>query len=318
MSSGKKVLTVFGATGNQGGAIINTILGDSKASSEFQLRGITRDVTRPKSKALSDKGVEMVAGDTEDPSSLRDAIKGAYGVFAMTNYWDKMDHELELQQGKAIADMCKEEGVQHLIWSSLFNVKELSKGALPHVYHWDSKAQVEQYIRDIGIPATFLMPGFFMSNIPGSNLRRGEDGKFVLAMAMPDNAQVPLWAPELDTGKVAKAIWLKRDQVLGKRILAATDYVTPKQMLESFQKVFPEAGKGAHFVELTEDQFKGALKSRGTSEFIAQELYENMRVIPEFGYYGGDSLDFSHSILDDKLTTWEEFVKAAPAFKDLK
>jgi len=214
--------------------------------------------------------------------------------------------------------VCKAAGVQHLIWSSLPNVTELSKGVLPHVYHFDSKAKVEQYIRDIGVPATFLMPGYFMSNLPGSSLRRGEDGKFLLSLAMPDDAPVPLWAPELDTGKFAKAIWIKHNQVLGKRILAATDYVTPMQMIETFHEVFPEAGKGVHFVQLSGDMLKGALKARGTPDFVAEELWENMRLIPEFGYYGGESLDFSHSILDDKLTTWAEYVKAAPAFKDLK
>jgi hypothetical protein len=219
----------------------------------------------------------------------------------VTNYWEKMDHELEYQQGKTIADVCKEEGVQHLIWSSLRNVTELTHGVLSHVYHFDSKAKVEQYIRDIGLPATFLMPGYFASNIPGSSLRPGEDGKYTLAMALPDDAPVPLWAPELDTGKYAKAIWMKRDQVLGKRVLAATRYITPKEMVEVFQKTFPEAGQGAKFVQLSGDTFKGALTSRGTPEFAVEELWENMRLIPEFGYYGGDSLDFSHSVSTDRL-----------------
>ena len=234
--------------------------------------------------------------DTDDKESLKKAIQGSYGVFAVTNYWEKMDAELEVRQGKAIADVCKEEGVQHLIWSSLPNVTEMSKGKLTHVYHYDSKAAVEQYIRDIGIPATFVMPGFFMSNIPGNNLRQGEDGKYMLAMAMPESAPVPLWAPELDTGKFAKAIWMKRDQVLGKRIYEAGAYVTPKQMLETFQQVFPEAGKGAHFVQLDYDTFTGMLKSRGMPEFAAVELWENMQLCNDPGYYGGDSLDFSQSV----------------------
>ena len=56
----KKILVVFGATGNQGGSVINSILGDAKASAEFQLRGITRDPSAARAKALSDKGVECV------------------------------------------------------------------------------------------------------------------------------------------------------------------------------------------------------------------------------------------------------------------
>jgi len=97
--------------------------------------------------------------------------------------------------------------------------------------------------------------------------------QWMLAMAMPDNAPVPLWAPELDTGKFAKAIWMNRDKVLGKRIYAATDYVTPKQMLETFQKVYPEAGKSAFFFQLSQDMFTGALKIARHAGLCGEELW---------------------------------------------
>ena len=56
----KKIFVVFGATGNQGGSVIKSVLGDSKASQEFKLRGITRNPNAPKAKALADQGVECV------------------------------------------------------------------------------------------------------------------------------------------------------------------------------------------------------------------------------------------------------------------
>lgn len=37
--------------------------------------------------------------------SLETSLKGAYAVFAVTNYWEKMDEELEMKQGKLIADV---------------------------------------------------------------------------------------------------------------------------------------------------------------------------------------------------------------------
>lgn len=316
--SSKKIITVFGATGNQGGSVIDSILSDPKASAEFSIRAITRDVNKPKAQALAERGAELATADLNDASSVRAAIKGSYGVYAVTNYWEKLDAELEFQQGKTIADASKAEGVQHLLWSSLLNVKELTKGAFPNVYHFDSKARVEAYIREQGIPATFIMPGFFMSNIPGQNLRKGEDGKWVLALAMPDDSPVPLFAPEFDSGKFAKAALLKRDQVLGKRLLEATDYITPKQMLAEFKELYPQAGEGAHFFELPEGAFKGILKGAGLPDFAAEELWENMQFIPKFGYFGGESLDFSKSLLDEPLTTWKEYLKQSPALKDVQ
>lgn len=60
-SEPKKVLVVFGATGLQGGSIIEQVLADPKASSQFSIRGITRDPSKPAAKELTAKGVECVA-----------------------------------------------------------------------------------------------------------------------------------------------------------------------------------------------------------------------------------------------------------------
>lgn len=62
--------------------------------------------------------------DLNDKPSLVKAMTGAAAVFTMTNYWEKMDMELEIQQGKNLADAAKETGVNHYIWSSLLNVNK--------------------------------------------------------------------------------------------------------------------------------------------------------------------------------------------------
>lgn len=56
-----KILTVFGATGNQGGSVIKSVLADSTLSSEFTIRAVTRDITKPAAKALEAQGVTLVA-----------------------------------------------------------------------------------------------------------------------------------------------------------------------------------------------------------------------------------------------------------------
>jgi len=67
-----------------------------------------------------------IQGDVSSKESMLAAFKGAYAVFAVTNYWEKMDYDLEVQQGKNLADAALESGVQHFIWSSLRNVTERS------------------------------------------------------------------------------------------------------------------------------------------------------------------------------------------------
>ena len=56
----KSLLTVFGATGAQGGSLIAHILARPSLSNAYRLRGVTRDVGKPASLALREKGVEMV------------------------------------------------------------------------------------------------------------------------------------------------------------------------------------------------------------------------------------------------------------------
>jgi uncharacterized protein YbjT (DUF2867 family) len=55
-----KIITVFGATGNQGGSVINSLLNDAQLSKTFKIRGVTRDTSKPAAQELEKRGVELV------------------------------------------------------------------------------------------------------------------------------------------------------------------------------------------------------------------------------------------------------------------
>ncbi|KAK3393940.1 NmrA-like family-domain-containing protein [Podospora didyma] len=315
----KKIITVFGATGAQGGSVADTFLTDLRLKDDWTVRAVTRDTTKESSKKLEAKGAEVVAADINDKASLVKAMSGAHAVFAVTNYWEKMDARLEVKQGKDLVDAAKETGVQQFIWSSLLNITKLSNGKLSNVYHFDSKADVEDYAREVGIPATFFLPGFYMSNVPGGMFRPSPpDNNWTLSFPITPNASIPVFDTD-DTGKFIKAAVLNRDKLLGKRIYGATEYMTPAEMVEGFKKVFPEAGKTATYYQLAPETFKDALKSMGMPDFAALEMLENFLLFDQFGYYGGASLDETHALVEDKLTTWTEFIKNSPKFPaDLK
>lgn len=61
------------------------------------------------------------------------AFQGAYGVFAMTNFWE-CGPEKELKQGMNMVNAAQQQGVQHFIWSSLPDTVAISNGRLdlPH------------------------------------------------------------------------------------------------------------------------------------------------------------------------------------------
>lgn len=68
--SDQKLVVVLGATGVQGGSVIKSLLGDPKTKSQFKLRGITRDPSKPNAKALAEQGVECVTVCDEVLGSL--------------------------------------------------------------------------------------------------------------------------------------------------------------------------------------------------------------------------------------------------------
>lgn len=55
-----KILTVFGASGNQGGSVVRTVLADPALSTEFKIRAVTRDESKAVIKEFAKQGVEIV------------------------------------------------------------------------------------------------------------------------------------------------------------------------------------------------------------------------------------------------------------------
>ncbi|RFU35530.1 hypothetical protein B7463_g804, partial [Scytalidium lignicola] len=296
-----KLITVFGATGNQGGSLIRAILADPTLSKEFRIRGITRDTNKEAAKELASKGVDIVAADMSSVESVTTAVKGAHTVFLMTNFWESMSKDKEVSQGKNVTDASKAVGVEHLIFSSLLNTTEASQGRLSHIVHFDGKAEIEQYIRDSGVPATFVLPGMFMSGL-FTMIKKQENGSYTLALPVSsEKAKLPLFDVVDDTGKFVKAAIKHYPSYLGKRIYAATDYYSPSRLISEFSGVI---GKSAVSVQIPEDAFKSALPPP-----VAQELLETVLLLEDPGYYAGEDLKDSLKLLDEKPTTWKEFVE---------
>ncbi|KAI9692503.1 MAG: hypothetical protein M1822_006734 [Bathelium mastoideum] len=165
--SSQKLLTIFGSTGNQGGSVIDVILADPQLKQNYRLRGISRNASSISAQSLAQKGVEMVSANVNDLESLRAAVRGSYGVFGVTNFWDKdvVSKKIEVQQGKNIFEACKAESVTRFVFSALPNVEKLSNGVLNHVEHFDGKAAVAEYAEANKGPmiTSYFMPGALLS-----------------------------------------------------------------------------------------------------------------------------------------------------------
>ena len=159
---GKKILAVFGATGLQGGSVIDYILSNAELSSEYSIRAVTRDITKLSSQALRNHGVEVVPGDADAPDTLSAALSNADTVFIITRtVYDDLLKKREFRQTKAIADAAVNAGAKYLIYSSMVHAQRLYG---QEVVAFDSKAEGELYIRSLPIDVAFFAPGMFMQN----------------------------------------------------------------------------------------------------------------------------------------------------------
>jgi uncharacterized protein YbjT (DUF2867 family) len=113
----KKIITVFGSTGAQGGGLARAIL--ARPDSGFAVRAVTRKPDGDAARALARAGAEVVAADLDDAASVQGAMTGAYGAFCVTNFWEHFSPEKELAQAGTMAGAAANAGVQHVIWSTL-------------------------------------------------------------------------------------------------------------------------------------------------------------------------------------------------------
>jgi len=243
----KKVIAVLGATGAQGGGLVRAILADK--SGEFSARALTRDVNSEKAKALKNLGAEVVAYNVDDYESLKAAFNGAYGVFAVTFFWEHFSADKEIEEAKMIAKAAKETNVKHVIWSTLEDTRKwipLSDNRMPtlqskyKVPHFDGKGEAEKYFTEQNLPVTFLLTSAYWENMIyfGWNPTRGQDGKLALNFPMGDK-KLPAIGVE-DIGKSAYSIFKRGNEFIGKKIGIAGGHLTGKQMADSLTKALGE------------------------------------------------------------------------------
>ncbi len=170
---------VIGATGQQGGATAQHLLERDRT-----VRALVRDPASPAANALQRAGANLVVGDLDDPSSLRTAMEGAHGVFLVLTMMvgPKISPEgvaAEERRGKAVADLARESGIEHLVYSSLNGAS--ARSGIPY---YESKARIEEHIRALGLPATILRPVSFMDNFATYNRPVMEDRELVGRLAV--------------------------------------------------------------------------------------------------------------------------------------
>ncbi|MBK8205222.1 MAG: NmrA/HSCARG family protein [Planctomycetes bacterium] len=226
-----KAILITGATGQQGGAVADALIGKG-----FKLRGLTRKPDGDKAKALAAKGVEIVQGDLNDEASLKQALKGAWGVFAVQNTWEA-GVEGEETQGKRIAKLAREAGVQHYVYTSVGSA-ERNTG----IPHFENKWRVEETVRGLDFPShVILRPVFFMENLPSPWFLNGDN----LGTAMKPETKLQMVAVA-DIGRVGARAFTDAEKLNRREIEIAGDAAT---MPEAASLLSKHLGRTINFVQ---------------------------------------------------------------------
>jgi uncharacterized protein YbjT (DUF2867 family) len=300
----RKLITCFGATGNQGGSIINALL-----PAGYDVRAVTRDPedrTCEDLKSLRARGVEIVKGDISKDSmeDLAKLMKGSYGAFLMTNFWDPSSMNKEVEQGHKLVDAAKRAGVKHIIWSTLPNVEKLSKNKY-NVSHFTDKAKVEEYIRSLQQKSqkafehvTFIAPAFYFQNFKTLLPPKKEGDTWVFTM--PETKYLTAFDVNQTGPAVLTAFNNPRDWDL-RRIDYCGEHSAPQAYIDTFSRV---------------TGLKARLNMKPMKEFAkmniphAEELANMFGWFNEFDYFGPEGeLKSGQSATPGGLYSWETFLR---------
>ena len=137
----------------------------------------------------------------------------------------------EERRGKAVADLARESGIEHLVYSSLNGAS--ARSGIPY---YESKARIEEHIHALRLPATILRPVSFMDNFATYNRPVLDDGELVVSLAVRPELPMQLISVR-DIGAFAAIAFDRPDQFLGRTVEIAGDVLTPPQIAETFGRV---------------------------------------------------------------------------------
>jgi uncharacterized protein YbjT (DUF2867 family) len=257
----KKIITVFGATGAQGGGLARAILEDRDGP--FAVRAVTRDAGSSAARALAAAGAEVVAADLGDAAAVARAMQGAHGAYCVTFFWAHFSPERELAEARTMAQAARAAGLEHVIWSTLEDTRRwmsIDDPRMPtlmgkyKVPHFDAKGEADQYFRDAGVPTTFLLTSFYWDNLIhfGSGPKPAADGKldFVLPMG---GAKLPGIAAE-DIGRCAYGVFRHGTGLVGQTVGIAGEHLTGAEMAAALTRAL---GREVRHLDVPPEVYRG-------------------------------------------------------------
>ncbi len=169
---------VIGATGAQGGGVARHLLRRGR----FAVRAFTSRPQSPAAIALKESGAEVIEGDLANRAGLRTALKGCYGVFAVTSCWGQ--HEDDVHGANLINAVAGSE-VEHLVLSTGPGGSDTRDSCAER--RRVIRMRLDAYARSLQLPATYVRPALdFESVVAWLRTTLGADGSIVVSIPGAD------------------------------------------------------------------------------------------------------------------------------------
>ncbi|MFC6952838.1 NmrA family NAD(P)-binding protein [Halorubellus litoreus] len=224
----QKVLVV-GATGQQGDAVVDHLL--SGVHGDFAVTAMTRHPysARRSIASLKDRGVRVVKGDLDDPSSYREHLDRVDGAFLVTSPTDG-GADTEAARGRGFVDAAIEADLDHLVYGSAMGTNRLEASDVEAL---SGKQRIETYLEDSDLDYTVVRPGLFVQNFERQR-DAVEDGE----LAWPVEEDTLLAVVDVDdVGMVAATAFAHPDVYGGVHLDLAGDVLTLAEIAEGFAEV---------------------------------------------------------------------------------
>lgn len=259
--SDSRIIAVIGATGAQGGGLVRALA--EAPESGFVARAITRHPDSDKARAIADLGVEVVRADTDDEASLRAAFAGAHGAYCVTNFWEHFSPEREEVQAYNMARAAREEGLEHVIWSTLEDTRKwipLTDHRMPvlkgnyKVPHFDGKGEANACFLELEVPTTFLLTSFYWENLIFFGLGPKRDAEGRLAMTMPMGDRKLPGIAVGDIGCCAFGLFRGGREFVGETVGIAGEHLSGAEMAAALSRAL---GQEVRYRDVPPDVYRG-------------------------------------------------------------
>ncbi|XP_045182550.1 nmrA-like family domain-containing protein 1 [Mercenaria mercenaria] len=277
-----RTVVVFGATGLLGGSVARALLEDPL---RFRVRAVTRRPSSEKARKLAEEGAVIVTANQNDIASLEKALDGADSMFLTTHYWEDKNKEKEIVRGLNAIDAAVHKGLTHIVFNGSENVRKTIGKDCGHL---DSKAAIEEYLREVGVNYTIIRLPFWYENFTTVfRPHKVKHGVYAIPIPMED---MPLdMISVTDVGECVMKLFYRPRYYSRKTLSFGGDRLTTEEMAHALTKclnkkfIYPKL----RIKDFEQFDFPGSQELAAMFEFyqkaqITRDIKLTKRLNPEY------------------------------------